>query len=145
MLIIGILAAVALPQYTKAVEKSRTSEAVTLLGDILTGERIYQLANGNYTNDLTKLDITMPGLETSSEATSTFDTKNYTITVKNADKASTAIVEAKRLNGPAGQYTLTFTLDNNGVITRYCNDASGNTAICNSIRGTEWASGEYSE
>ena len=40
VLIIGILAAIALPQYTKAVERSRMSEAVQLLGDLATAQSI---------------------------------------------------------------------------------------------------------
>ncbi len=140
VLIIGILAAVALPQYTKAVEKSRTSEALTLMGDILTGERIYQLASGSYTTDLTVLDITMPGLETATAGTNTIVTKNFTIAVT-AGNASNAIVKATRIGGPAGNYMMSFKLDQNGVITRKCQDAgSSNTAICNSIRTGEWDS-----
>ena len=59
VLIIGILSAVALPQYTKTVEKSRASEAVTLLGTIANGERIYKMANGSYTDVLDDLDVTV--------------------------------------------------------------------------------------
>ena len=136
VLIIGILAAVALPQYTKAVEKSRTAEALTLMGDILTGERIYQLASGSYTTDLTKLDITMPGLETVSGETAFITTKNFTISVVTGNGTSTRVH-----GGPAGNYILTFDMNQNGVISRYCQDASGNTAICNSIRTGEWESG----
>ena len=140
VLIIGILAAVALPQYTKAVEKSRTSEALTLMGDILTGERIYQLASGSYTTDLTVLDITMPGLETATAGTNTIVTKNFTIAVT-VGNASNAVVNATRIGGPAGNYEMSFKLDQNGVITRKCKDASAsNTAICNSIRTGEWDS-----
>ena len=141
VLIIGILAAVALPQYTKAVEKSRTSEALTLMGDILTGERIYQLANGVYTTDLTLLDITMPGLETATGATTQIVTKNFTIAVGPASSAG-VIVTSTRKDGPAGQYQLAFKLNQNGVISRHCKDASAsNTAICNSIRTNgEWDS-----
>lgn len=40
VLIIGILSAIALPQYTKAVEKSRSAEAITLLNSLF---RSYQL------------------------------------------------------------------------------------------------------
>lgn len=38
VLIIGILAAIALPQYTKAVEKARASEAIQRLGDLAAAE-----------------------------------------------------------------------------------------------------------
>lgn len=46
VLIIGILAAVALPQYQKTVEKSKTAEAVTLLSSLQKAVDIYILANG---------------------------------------------------------------------------------------------------
>ena len=46
VLIIGILAAVALPQYQKAVEKARMTEALTTLENIRKGLDMYILANG---------------------------------------------------------------------------------------------------
>ena len=57
VLIIGILAAVALPQYQLAVAKSRTTEAVTILKAITDAQEVYYMANGTYTNDLADLDI----------------------------------------------------------------------------------------
>ena len=60
VLIIGILAAIALPQYMKAVEKSRATEAITLLQQATKAEKLYKLARGEYTNDLDALDIQMP-------------------------------------------------------------------------------------
>ena len=46
VLIIGILSAIALPQYTKAVEKSRMAEALQIAAGIRTGIDVYVLANG---------------------------------------------------------------------------------------------------
>ena len=46
VLIIGILAAVAVPQYQKAVEKARAAEAITLLNSIQKEIDAYVLANG---------------------------------------------------------------------------------------------------
>ena len=46
VLIIGILSAVALPQYKKAVEKSRMSEALTIMSSLRTAVETYVLANG---------------------------------------------------------------------------------------------------
>ncbi len=46
VLIIGILAAVALPQYQKAVEKTRTSEALNIMGTLSRAIDMYILANG---------------------------------------------------------------------------------------------------
>ena len=57
VLIIGILAAVALPQYQLAVAKSRTAEAITILKAITDAQEVYYMANGTYTNDLADLDI----------------------------------------------------------------------------------------
>ena len=57
VLIIGILAGVALPQYQKAVAKSRTAEAVTNLKAITDAEEVYYMANGAYTDDLSLLDV----------------------------------------------------------------------------------------
>ena len=46
VLIIGILSSIALPQYTNAVEKARTSEALSIIGSLKTGIDAYVLANG---------------------------------------------------------------------------------------------------
>ena len=48
VLIIGILAAVALPQYEKAVEKSRAVQAFTFLDAWVKAQQLYYLANGSY-------------------------------------------------------------------------------------------------
>ena len=57
VLIIGILAAVALPQYQRAVDKSRFMKMVQVVYGIKRAQETYYLANGNYSADLTALDI----------------------------------------------------------------------------------------
>ena len=63
VLIIGILAAVAVPQYEKAVEKSRATEGLLLTRAIAKANEIYYLANGKYADSLEQLDIDLPGEE----------------------------------------------------------------------------------
>ena len=76
-LIIGILAAVALPQYEKAVEKSRVAEAVTLVRAIANAQDVYYMANGTYATDLADLDISLPGSDGVYGGTPTKYTKNF--------------------------------------------------------------------
>ena len=57
VLIIGILAAIALPQYQKSVRKTRIAEARVNLKSIADGLELYILSNGNYTQDIADLDI----------------------------------------------------------------------------------------
>ena len=61
VLIIGILSAVALPQYQKAVEKAHFAEAVMAVQKVAQANQVYKMANGSFTNDITKLDIDYPG------------------------------------------------------------------------------------
>ena len=65
VLVIGILAAVALPQYQKAVVKSRTAQLYTLVNTLAQAAQSYKLANGNWPESLDELDIDLPlSLET---------------------------------------------------------------------------------
>lgn len=60
VLIIGILAAVALPQYTKAVDKSRAMQALAILTSVNKAQQVYYLANGSYAKSVDDLDISLP-------------------------------------------------------------------------------------
>ena len=77
VLIIGILSAVALPQYTKAVEKSRSAEAIVLSRAIADAEDRYYMANGEYSEDITLLDIELAGSKGSYVGTQGIKTKNF--------------------------------------------------------------------
>ena len=57
ILIIGILAAVALPQYQTAVARSRYQQLVLMGTAIAEAEKVYYMANGEYTTDFSALDL----------------------------------------------------------------------------------------
>ena len=56
ILIIGILAAVALPQYKKMTLKSEFSTVKAMTRALYDAEKRYRIANGSYTDDFTALD-----------------------------------------------------------------------------------------
>ena len=60
VLIIGVLAAVALPQYRVAVEKARYVQLLAAADAVADAQRIFFLANGAYAEDLNDLDISFP-------------------------------------------------------------------------------------
>ena len=80
VLIIGILAAMALPAYFKAVERARMTEAQGLLGNIAQAQQRRYMKMNNYAKLFSGLDVSP-----TSEATPTFCTK-----LKSGDKITHA-------------------------------------------------------
>ena len=63
VLIIGILAAVALPQYQQVVLKSRYTQLITFVNAVEKAAVSYHLANGVYPGTFEELAIDLPGEE----------------------------------------------------------------------------------
>ena len=61
VLIIGILAAVALPQYQRAVAKARFSEYIQQASALRRAQEVYFMENGTYANNLDDLDMDILG------------------------------------------------------------------------------------
>lgn len=63
VLVIGILAAIALPQYRKAVEKSKASQAFAMIRTIAAAQESYYMANGTYARTFDELSVDIPWTE----------------------------------------------------------------------------------
>ena len=120
VLIIGILAAIALPQYFKAVEKSRTAEANTMLGAINHAQAEYSMSqsSGAYTDNFNNLVIDKPGNCTLQTTTTTNDTLRcpffkYTLTSTTATAQRYNVVN--NADSPVSGYTLTLTYDTSAI------------------------------
>ena len=61
VLIIGILAAVAVPQYKLAVDKARLNRMITMVQSVVKAEENYYLANNEYTVDWDSLAVSFTG------------------------------------------------------------------------------------
>ena len=69
VLIIGILAAVALPKYEMAVMRSRYSTLKSLTRALYEAEQLYHMANGVYTSDMEVLSVDVSGCTLSANKT----------------------------------------------------------------------------
>ena len=98
VLIIGILASIALPQYFKAVEKSKSAEALSLFGSIGGAQQRYYLVNDYYTTSFGNLDLDFTDKNSNVVTGSTLGTTNFTITLVGTS-GDTAGVKAERSGG----------------------------------------------
>ena len=76
VLIIGILAAVAVPQYQKAVDKSRVSTLISNVKAIKDAQELYYLANGQYASSFDELEVQPPNGELTSKTDTQWNYKN---------------------------------------------------------------------
>ena len=134
VLIIGILAAVALPQYTKAVEKSRAAEAMQMLGDIATAQQLHYMASNSFVEvaaqtDLDKFDLSFPGFKAACTANgedkgASVETSSFCITIKK--NGNNAVATAYRKTGTYAGESLNITVEPSGKVTR-----GGSSALTN--------------
>ncbi len=60
IVIVGILAAVAIPKFTHASHKAKASEFPTILAQIFTAEAAYEAETGSFTTSFTSLNMSDP-------------------------------------------------------------------------------------
>ena len=72
ILIIGILAAIAVPQYQLAVDKSQFTSVMSVIKTIKNAQELYYLENGKYTTSMDELNVKVPA----TVATVRFDFNN---------------------------------------------------------------------
>jgi prepilin-type N-terminal cleavage/methylation domain-containing protein len=133
VLIIGILAAVALPQYQKAVLKSRAVQAFTLGKYLQEQEELYYLAHGAYTNNFNELGAEIPqGF--------LLDTTGTRLSFPNGTGRFTLLEGHNRILfvNYRPMYALSFNLDTRHssakfVCTAYASDNYKAKALCQSL------------
>ena len=129
VLIIGILAAVAVPQYQVTVEKARMTDSLVLLQKLKDAQERYYLANNKYATDLEELDITMPGILSSNNISLP---NGLVLKLSHTDNYA-YIENKKRTNALIMYYTYS---PNHGQ--RRCSAKQGNSVanqVCKSLGG----------
>ena len=142
VLIIGILAAVALPQYETAVEKTRMTEAMVLLHAIAKANQVFFLENGRYAGptELDSLDITIPGEIDTTWGQGRIRTKYFIYSPAGSSDGGDTLAMAQHVpqNGETSVYRLQITRSQPGRIR--CYSDAGATSIqrklCQKLRNT---------
>jgi prepilin-type N-terminal cleavage/methylation domain-containing protein len=106
VLIIGILASIAIPQYFKVVEKARVAEAMSVIAGIKSAEERFLAKGGLYTSDFTQLDISYANMTAAQVPTKFFN-------------ASIVAPAAGCASGPCYVLTMTRHATNSTVAQRY--------------------------
>ncbi|MGB2579927.1 prepilin-type N-terminal cleavage/methylation domain-containing protein [Elusimicrobium simillimum] len=138
VLIIGILAAIALPQYTKAVEKSRSAEGLLVTKNIEDAIQRYILANGltSTAEYLDALDIDLTGGTWDSES-HTYKTKNFNYEI--SVSSPVASIYTYRIQNENKLYMFYIHIDGGGTVTDkicYTFNTPTGRAICKGVENS---------
>jgi len=101
VIILGILATIALPQFGTVVEKAKRAEADSNIAALETGEAIYYVEEDEYTNVIGNLDVSITNC-------------HWTTVISNADSNDYTIQATRRKGSYSGQ---TYEKNKNGTVT----------------------------
>lgn len=146
VLIIGILSAVALPQYQVAVAKSRLGAVMSQVKTMKQAAEAYYMANGSYPNDtMEELDISFPNCQ--SIGSGICKTGNYIFDfLSHGNVPEWLDTAGYTVNGAELVNSYHLFLDNSdkpGVI--YCGARTGNETaqkVCKSLGGRAAGTGQ---
>ena len=153
VLIIGILAAIAVPQYQVAVGKSKFSTIKNIARSIRDACEVYYLANGEYPSEYSKMDISLPGI-----SYTTSNAKDFAIYFQNGDlcivwypeTTQDSIACQTNINEVITRYylslsrsqsngssCLTYSTNQNNTSNKVCKQETGNTTadFCSNEKG----------
>ena len=144
VLIIGILASVALPQYTKAVEKARAAEAWTTLKSIKDAADAYYLENNALPTKFSDLPLTFVDKNGASATSKTFESKNFTYYLGHPNSTLAYVAAQHGANGSILNITSEgkrgcWPFGESEANIKYCKMIVGST------KGTGCASGEWED
>lgn len=127
VIIISILTAAALPQYQKAVEKSRAAEAITLGKTIVDAQnRSLDAFPNESVATKSALDVKLPGGEDAWSSDDVYTTKDFKYTLQ-----SEGVLIERKVGGPV-TYTL-FMGNNEATAENSCTNKTG--TLCNAMTG----------
>ena len=144
MFIGGILSAIAMPQYFKAVEKARAAEALTLLGTVTAAQQRHYLVTDHCASTFDQLDVDFPGATgnvfyTQSNATPSGNREGFRISLSSDTSYERGHVTARRVTNGTDNESVAYSL------TRYyaaagteCTGHNENGAsVCRNICGVD--------
>lgn len=107
VLIIGILAAAAVSQYQKAVDKARLANGIKMAADIRRAQEVYWLTNGAYAASLYDLDV------------------DYTKSCRIATDTSILLCPGFLLDNVNGPVSVGTAAESHQVALYFCHDNAG--------------------
>lgn len=110
VIIIGILAALALPSYYRAVERSRAAEANTIIGQLRGAIQRYCVEQQAFPADLSGLDIEDPN---------NLASRNWDYSIAAAGSCSSFTLNAVRNSGPCSGSTIDWTEPGGPFVTTW--------------------------
>ncbi len=109
IIVIGILAGLAMPQYFRIVEKARTAEGIQLIGLVRSGQLRYYAEYSAYTSSISALDV--------ENTTAKF------FTIRAGNSSASLATASRNANQNPGYGTYNLSINEAGNIT--CSGGSG--------------------
>lgn len=142
VLIIGILAAIAVPQYKKAVEKSRATEAIQIMKNLHDAFAVYRMSNGisnTSRNVIDDLDISLDNLRENGSGEKCSKYFCYSVAA-NGSIQGLSFADGIEFPRSYGLYMYHVGSNSESKECLYTASDSAGKAVCESLKSQGWAS-----